>query len=293
MLQRRDLVKKFEIIHRYEEGAGSGAPLPRNATEARLRLEEGNRAFASLFDSPAVDGHVTKSIVPIDLSRIRDADGATEQRPFAAVLGCADARVPTELIFNMGPNDVFVMRVAGNGLGSDVLGSVRYAVEHLGKSLKLIAVLGHSGCGAVSSAVDVFLNPSGYLALATNRTIRGILDQLGMAVHASARKLQDTFGGDVASRPGYRSALIEMAVVTNAAFTAHSLQRAIRDEEITEIQATYGVYLLESGRIWAPKVGSADWSGLADAPADLADFAKFGEALSNSSRILHILESRR
>ena len=80
-----------------------------------------------------------------------------KQRPFAAVLGCSDARVPIELIFNEGPNDLFVIRVAGNGLGSEVLGSLKYAVEHLGGSMKIVAVLGHSGCGAVSSAVDVYL----------------------------------------------------------------------------------------------------------------------------------------
>ena len=76
-----------------------------------------------------------------------------------AVLGCSDARVPIELIFKEGPNDLFVVRVAGNGLGSEVLGSLKYAVEHLGGSLRIIVVLGHSGCGAVSEAVDAFLEP--------------------------------------------------------------------------------------------------------------------------------------
>ena len=75
------------------------------------------------------------------------------------MLGCSDARVPIELIFNEGPNDLFVVRVAGNGLGGEVFGSLSYAVEHLGGSLKLVVVLGHSGCGAVSAAVDAVLNP--------------------------------------------------------------------------------------------------------------------------------------
>ena len=52
-------------------------------------------------------------------------------------LGCSDARVPIELIFNEGPNDLFVVRVAGNGLGLEVLGSLRYAVDHLGRHLSL------------------------------------------------------------------------------------------------------------------------------------------------------------
>ena len=53
----------------------------------------------------------------------------------------------------------------------------RYAVEHLRGSLRLLVILGHSGCGAISAAVDTFLEPAGYLALATNHAIRGILDR--------------------------------------------------------------------------------------------------------------------
>jgi carbonic anhydrase len=73
--------------------------------------------------------------------------GAPEQRRFAAGIGCAHARVPIELIFGEGPNDLFVIRLAGNVLGSDVLGSLSYAVDHLDDSLRAIVVLGHSGRG--------------------------------------------------------------------------------------------------------------------------------------------------
>jgi Carbonic anhydrase len=73
---------------------------------------------------------------PRDLGLAPNAPGAPRQRPYAAVLGCSDARVPIELIFNERPNDLFVVRVAGNGLGSEVLGSLKYAVDHLGGSLK-------------------------------------------------------------------------------------------------------------------------------------------------------------
>ena len=78
--------------------------------------------------------------------------------------------MPIELIFNEGPNDLFVIRVAGNGLGTDVLGSLKYAVDNLSGSLKLIVVLGHSGCGALTAAVDVFLNPENYLSLLPARS---------------------------------------------------------------------------------------------------------------------------
>ena len=107
---------------------------------------------------------------PRDLGFASDTAGVAKQRPFAAVLGCSDARVPIELIFNEGPNDLFVIRVAGNGLGQEVLGSTRYAVEHLGGTLKLIVVLGHSGCGALTMAVDVFLNPGDYLTVAAKHS---------------------------------------------------------------------------------------------------------------------------
>ena len=118
--------------------------------------------------------------------------------------------MPVELIFNEGPNDLFVVRVAGNGLGTEVLGSLKYAVDNLRGTLKLIVVLGHSGCGAVTAAVDVFLDPAGYLPLATNHSLRNILDSLLVVVQASARKIQGTFGPDISHHPGYRKALIEV-----------------------------------------------------------------------------------
>ncbi|MBT3377763.1 MAG: carbonic anhydrase [Lentisphaerae bacterium] len=77
------------------------------------------------------------------------ADG---QNPFAVVLGCADSRVPPEILFDQGIGDLFVIRVAGNVVDDFVLGSVEYAVAHL--NTPLIVVLGHSSCGAVTAAVE-------------------------------------------------------------------------------------------------------------------------------------------
>ena len=104
-----------------------------------------------MLDSLAGDEAIASRVIQVDPRDFGLAGGANErpkQSPYAAVLGCSDARVPIELIFNEGPNDLFVIRVAGNGLGSEVLGSLKYAIEHLGGSVKIIAVLGHSGCGA-------------------------------------------------------------------------------------------------------------------------------------------------
>lgn len=73
------------------------------------------------------------------------------QKPFAVIVGCSDSRIPPELIFDQGLGDLFVVRLAGNIVDNLALGSIEYAVEHLGT--KLVMVLGHSKCGAVTSAV--------------------------------------------------------------------------------------------------------------------------------------------
>lgn len=81
-----------------------------------------------------------------------------KQTPFAAVLGCADARAPVDLVFERAVNELFVVRVAGNVLGDECLGSLEYAVANL-DTIQVFIILGHTGCGAVTTAVDAFLNP--------------------------------------------------------------------------------------------------------------------------------------
>ena len=111
-----------------------------SAQEALKRLQEGNSRFIS--DKL---NHPHES---------RDWRAALEaaQHPFAVILGCADSRVPPELVFDQGFGDLFVVRVAGNIVDTDVTASLEYAVDHLGT--KLIVVLGHSHCGAVTAALD-------------------------------------------------------------------------------------------------------------------------------------------
>jgi carbonic anhydrase len=82
----------------------------------------------------------------------RRAQVAAGQQPFAAVIGCSDSRVPPEIIFDQGLGDLFVLRSAGHVIGGVGLGSIEYTVEHL--HVPLIAVLGHSQCGAVAAALD-------------------------------------------------------------------------------------------------------------------------------------------
>lgn len=104
-----------------------------------LRLREGNRRFAEGGPRLADCGPQRRSTL---------ACGG--QGPAAAVLACSDSRVAPELIFDQGLGELFVVRVAGNVVDDIVLGSLEYAVEHLG--VRLILVMGHSACEAVTSA---------------------------------------------------------------------------------------------------------------------------------------------
>jgi carbonic anhydrase len=287
-------VKTVEIIYRYETRDTSVRSLPSDSHAALLRLNDGNRDFAVLLDHVKDETGVIQQIIPVDahdLGFTPGSTGAPKQRPFAAVLGCSDARVPVELIFNEGPNDLFVIRVAGNGLGTEVLGSLKYAVEHLGGTLKLIVVLGHSGCGALTTAVDVFLNPTNYLAIATKHSLRNILDRSLVVVQASANKLSTAFGSGITRHPGYRQALIEASIVTNAALAAYSIQQEFVANDPTEMCAVYGVYLLETREVWAPRLGNAKEVGLAAAPTDLAGFVDLGNTIVQSGRIASYLKS--
>jgi len=84
--------------------------------------------------------------------KARRAETTASQHPFAAVLGCADSRVPPEVIFDQGLGDLFSVRVAGNVVDQDVLASLEYSVKHLGT--RAIIVLGHEACGAVKAALS-------------------------------------------------------------------------------------------------------------------------------------------
>jgi carbonic anhydrase len=287
-------MKAVEIIYRYETRDVPARPRPLDGDAALVRLGDGNRDFASLLDTLKDENSLAQRVVrvdPRDLGLLPRDTGVPRQRPFAAILGCSDARVPIELIFNEGPNDLFVIRVAGNGLGTEVLGSLKYAVEHLRASLKLIVVLGHSGCGALATAVDVFLNPSEYLPLVAEHSLRNILDRLLVVVHASARALLGFFGPDIALRPGYRQALIEASIVTNAALAAYSIQQQIGTSDPAELRVAYGVYLLENREVWTPFLGKTKGVGLAAPPKNPAGFSELRNAIVQSERIASLVNA--
>ena len=117
------------------------ASVPSTPEEALAALIAGNERYVD-----------ERSINPrSDMERVEET--APHQAPFAAVVGCSDSRVPVELLFDQGIGDIFVIRTAGNNVNSEmVMGSVDYAIEHLG--VKVLLVLGHGSCGGVTGAIS-------------------------------------------------------------------------------------------------------------------------------------------
>jgi len=119
---------------------GTGpAPSAPTADEALERLMAGHERY--LQGTPRFN----------TMRREELAGLAKGQQPYAAILGCADSRVPPEVIFDAGPGELFVIRVAGNVLSAEVAGSLQYAGVHL--LTPLLVVMGHDGCGAVKAAL--------------------------------------------------------------------------------------------------------------------------------------------
>lgn len=115
-------------------------PQPVDPQAALKRIIEGNKRF--------VEG---KRLNP-NQSRLRLQETAVAQYPFASILGCADSRVPAEIVFDQGLGDLFVVRVAGNVASQTAIGSLEFATSVLGS--QLIVVVGHAKCGAVSAAIQ-------------------------------------------------------------------------------------------------------------------------------------------
>jgi len=111
------------------------------AKEALNKLKEGNKRFVS--GSPLLE-----SLANSD-RRIQLQSG---QEPFAIILGCSDSRVPSEIVFDFSLGHLFVVRVAGNIVAPSQLGSIEYATSKFGT--RLVVVMGHSDCGAVSATID-------------------------------------------------------------------------------------------------------------------------------------------
>ncbi len=193
------------------------------AHEALARLGEGNRRFvAHVRDSDAV------------LHRTRRTELATEQEPFAIILGCSDARVPAEIVFDQGLGDLFVIRVAGNIVAPSQVGSVEFAAERFGT--RLVVVLGHSRCGAILATLEELQRPT------ESPNLRAIIDR----IRPSVEEL-------IAAGVGDLDALVDQAVRTNVRASADLLrhgskllEQLIQDDGLLVVGAEYS---LETGEV--------------------------------------------
>jgi len=177
-----------------------------SADEALSRLMEGNARF--LRGEPRFS-RTSKEVL---------ASLAQGQRPYAVILGCSDSRIPPELIFDAGFGDLFIIRVAGNVISPEVMGSIQYAGTHL--ETKLLVVLGHEGCGAVQAAlaakfqgaqersrialllqdilpaladVDPALAPAQQLECAVEANVRWAIHQIAESPEGRARLAENAF----------------------------------------------------------------------------------------------------
>ncbi|WP_344716214.1 carbonic anhydrase [Gordonia defluvii] len=186
--------------------------------EARAELRRGNeRYLKGQMVHPGADEQ-------------RRVEVALGQEPFAAILGCADSRVPVEILTDQGFGDLFVVRVAGNIVGKSELGSLQFAVEHL--HVPLIAVVGHAKCGAVDAAVGV----AGGGAMPG-----GAVDDIVNHILPAARKAKGEQGGDLLTR-----AIKDNAIQSRDQLLKDPLIAGEVKKGTLEVVAAY--YTLEDGR---------------------------------------------
>jgi carbonic anhydrase len=190
------------------------------ADEALARLVAGNKRFvASRARFPTVKKEVL-------------AELAKEQHPYATIIGCSDSRVPPELLFDAGFGELFIIRVAGNIISPEIMGTLQYAAVHL--KTPLFVVLGHEGCGAVKAAVA-----RKYEGARERSRIELVLDRILPGLRGLPAKL----------RPEAR---VDMAVDANVRWS----MRQIRDtpegqERVREglLKLVGAIYELKTGRV--------------------------------------------
>jgi len=197
-----------------------------NAREALDRLLAGNRRFAASYSSLDSATH-----------HDRRAELLAGQQPFAIVLGCADSRVPAELIFDQGLGDLFVIRVAGNVVAPSQIGSVEFAADRFGT--RLVVVLGHSLCGAIQATLEELRRPDAN----QSPNLRSIVGRIRPALEGLLR-------GPLASDP---QALFAEAVRANVRAATRQLrhgseilERLVAHEGLLIVGAEYS---LETGLV--------------------------------------------
>jgi len=183
-----------------------------SADAALAKLKEGNARFSG---SKVSEGKPTAA---------RRAETAQAQHPFAIVLGCADSRTAPEIVFDQNIGDLFVVRTAGNLIDDHALGSIEYAVAHLGT--RLIVVLGHERCGAVKAALESDHAPG---------HIESLVRDIQPAIKATKGKPGDALAA---------------AVAENARQVAAQIKAKAELGDLTkEVRIVSAVYDLDTGKV--------------------------------------------
>jgi carbonic anhydrase len=194
------------------------------AVEALARLRDGNRRFVTnQTAAPALSGHARRAAL------------LAGQEPFAIVLGCADSRVPAELVFDQGFGDLFVIRVAGNIVAPSQVGSIEFAAARFGTPL--VVVMGHSQCGAIIATLDELLGHANN----QSRNLRSIVDRVRPSVEAllSGGREQDT---ETLVRDAVRANV--RASVNHLRHGSEFLEQLIQNDGLLVVGAEYS---LETG----------------------------------------------
>lgn len=185
-------------------------------------LKEGNQRFTA------------KQQVERDLN-LQVEQTSTGQFPFATVLSCIDSRVPAELVFDQGIGDIFSVRIAGNFVNTDILGSMEFASKLAGT--KLILVLGHTACGAVKGACDH----------AELGNLTGMLDNIAPAVDAITEPT------DAAERTSANIDFVNAVGTKNVELTIERIRQEspvlAEMEQAGDIQIVGGMYDIATGKV--------------------------------------------
>jgi carbonic anhydrase len=196
------------------------------AREAFIRLRDGNRRFTStLRDSNGF------------LSGTGRPQLTQSQEPFAIILGCSDARVPAEIVFDQGLGDLFVIRVAGNIVAPSQVGSVEFAAARF--HTRLVVVMGHSRCGAIAATLEELQRPGE----TQSPNLRSIVDQ----VRPSVESLMETdLRKDLDKLTAQAVRLNIRASANHLRHGSQILEQLIRDDGLVVVGAEYS---LETGEV--------------------------------------------
>jgi carbonic anhydrase len=286
-----------DYIFRFDPRNQAAKPGPRDPASARKALESGNRMFASWMESCRscdIGAEGVEYVIPTKGLHLGLSGAKRElpkQEPFAVVVGCSDARVPTELLFGQGFNDLFIVRVAGNVLGDVCMGSIDYALHALADSVRCLVVLGHLGCGAVTATVDVYLEPHDLWTKVSSPALRSIVQRIFVAVCEADHGLRHSWGIHAADVPEYRQTLIDIAVCVNAAQAAYDLRQEVERAGKRNLEVYYGVLNILNHQVSMPVDPRAPFSpdavNLAAAPTSPMQFhdlaSQMAEALKPES----------